>query len=235
MIWDLALNYDGFRDAWQRALDEAGLGPHLFPARETLDLGHMDRTYQVHVALPSSERVKPFSVAATLEWTWDALQAARTATTEEDLLMMLLGDERRHVDTEQPWLRVDITLRASLPLDSPLPLPEPAVWHRWVTDVTARLAHLLPADYGDKAHERLVLAWRGEPEAQAQCAPDGRLYLTKVTLSAWQGINLPRHWDDPDREPDGEPDDQLVDLAKRVWQALQAWEHSLRYLRPAAL
>ena len=79
--------------------------------------------------------------------------------------------------------------------------------------------------------KQLVLSWRGDPEAKVQCAPDGRLYLTGVELSAWQGISLPRHWDDPDREPDEEPDAQLADLVGRVWKALRAWERSVRHLQ----
>jgi hypothetical protein len=45
MIWHLAFAHDGFRNAWQQALHEAGMGPHLFPPTETLDLGRMSRTY----------------------------------------------------------------------------------------------------------------------------------------------------------------------------------------------
>jgi hypothetical protein len=58
--------------------------------------------------------------------------------------MELLGMEKRDVDTEQPWLRVDVTLSATQPLDSSLPLPAATVWRQWVADVTARLAPLCP-------------------------------------------------------------------------------------------
>jgi hypothetical protein len=230
MIWILAMNYDAFRAAWQRALHEAGLERLLSPPKETLDLGDMSRTYRTDLHLEPAQEARPFSVGASLTWTWDALQAARTATTEEALLMMLLGDERRHLDTEQPWLRVDLTLRASLPLDSPLPLPGEAVWRRWLADVARCLAPLLPTEVGEE--RRLVLSWRGEPEAQVHYASDGRLFLTGVELSAWQGIDLPRHWDDPDREPDQGPDDQLADFLEAVAEALDEWNRSLSHLLP---
>jgi hypothetical protein len=173
-------------------------------------------------------------VTATLSWTWDALQSARTATVEEDLLMQLLGEEKRHEDTEQPWLRIDTTLRATLPRDAPLPFPETATWHRWVVDVMARLSPLLSTSTGDEEHERLVLDWCGEPEASLRCAPDGRLHLSRVELQAWQGIDLPRQWDDPERAwlGDEAPDGHLIGFVQRVWQALHEWNQSLALLLP---
>jgi hypothetical protein len=64
--------------------------------------------------------------------------------------------------------------------------------------------------------------------------PDGELYLTGVRLSAWQGINLPRQWDDPRREWEEGPEDQLVDFAHRFWEALGEWKRSLRLLQPTS-
>jgi len=56
------------------------------------------------------------------------------------------------------------------------------------------------------------------------------LPLTRVELSAWQGIDLPRQWDNPDREPDPWPEAQLADLAGRVREALLVWEDCLGHL-----
>jgi len=233
MIWDLALSYDPFRAAWQEALDASDVRAFLCPATETLDLSRMSRTHETHVLLgPGRDpAIEPFTVSASLSWTWDALLSARTATTEEDLLNELFGTAGRDQDTEQPWLRVDVTLSAVLPWASPLPLPETVKWRRWAADVAERLTPLLHSGCTDGDEKPLVLSWRGGPEAKVQCAPNGQLYLTGVELSAWQGINLPRHWDNPDREPDEEPDRQLADLVGRVWKALQAWERSVRYLQ----
>ena len=74
--------------------------------------------------------------------------------------------------------------------------------------------------------------WRGEPESRVRYTPEGELHLTGVKLSAWQGINLPRQWDDPRREWEGGPDEQLVDFAHRVREALGEWKRSLRHLQP---
>jgi hypothetical protein len=226
------MNYEEFRAAWSEALTEAGTWSYIGPPSDTVDLERMSRTYQVYVHLGHSQEVKPFHVSASLSWTWDALQAARTATTEEDALMLFLGDEGRHQDTERPWLRVDVTLSATLPWGSPLSLPEPTRWRAWLADVTARLDPLLSTDSETRDEKMAVFAHRSEPEAEVQPAADGQLYLTGVKLSAWEGIDLPRQWDDPDREQDEDPCDQLADFAERVWEAMEEWNQSLVHLLP---
>lgn len=228
------MNYEQFRAVWYEALTEGGLWSRAFPPTETVDLGSMDRTCQIYIHLPPLQEVKPFHVTARLSWTWDALQAARAATTEEDALMMFLGDERRWEDTERPWLRVDVRLSATLTRGSTLPLPEPAVWRDWLVDVNERLDPLLSADWEARDEEMIVLASRGEPEVEVQPAADGRLSLTGVRLSAWEGINLPRQWDDPYRERDEDPYDQLADFIERVWEAMEEWNQSLVHLLPPA-
>jgi hypothetical protein len=76
-----------------------------------------------------------------------------------------------------------------------------------------------------------VLSWRGEPGARLICQLDGGLALAAVELPAWQGIILPRQWDNPDRGWDDQaPDEQLSDLFQRVARALQVWEASLHHL-----
>lgn len=47
--------------------------------------------------------------------------------------------------------------------------------------------------------------------ARLQCGPDGRIYLTGVYLPVWQGINLLRQWDNPNREPDDWSEEDLAD------------------------
>jgi hypothetical protein len=226
------MNYELFRTAWYEALTEAGMWSYLAPPTETVDLGNMSRTYQVYVHLASSKELEPFHVSAGLSWTWDALQAARSATREEDLLMELLGTENRHVDTERPWLRVDVTLSATLPWGSPIRLPEASMWRNWVADVTERLEPLLSTDWESRDEKTAFFSSRSEPEAEVQPAVDGQLYLTGVKVSAWDTIELPRKWDDPDREPDEDPDEQLTDFFERVWEALREWNQTLAYLLP---
>jgi hypothetical protein len=57
-----------------------------------------------------------FYVTATLSWRWDAALSARSATAEEDLLVEILGRDGSYLVTEQPWLRVDVTLNATVPV-----------------------------------------------------------------------------------------------------------------------
>jgi hypothetical protein len=127
-----------------------------------------------------------------------------------------------------------------VPLDSPLPMPRADAWRRWAAEVAARLSPLLPIDCTEAeypvedGYRSRVLSARDEPEARLRCDPDGRLYLTGVYLPAWQGIDLPRQWDNSDREPDDWPDDDLADFAARVRRALQEWEECLGCLHQQA-
>jgi hypothetical protein len=226
------MDYELFRAAWHDALNESGMLPYIFPPNETIDLRHMSRSYHVTASVAGDEQPRPFYVSLGLSWVWDALQSARTATVEEDLLEQLLGEESRSDETEPPWLRVDVNLWATLPAGSPLPLPDLDAWHRWVDDVMSRLEPLLyDGDEADEAQPP-VLAWRGEPVARLHWAPDGQILLTGVELAAWQGIDLPRHFDDPEREWDEDPADQLVDFARRVWEAVHQWADTLPHLLP---
>ncbi len=224
------MNYDDFRMAWQEALAQARLQTWSF-TNETITLRNMARAYRTHVSLGGPSSADAFNVTAELSWEWDALLSARSETVEEDLLMQVLGDDRRGTPTIPPWLRVDVVLHATRPWGKLLPMPAPAVWQRWVAEVGARLDHLLLRDVEDRDDLPAVLAWRGEPETRFICQPDGQLALAAVQVAAWEGILLPRQWDNPERSCEEEPDEQLADLLGRVAQALRVWEEGLRHLR----
>lgn len=226
------MNYEQFRAVWHQALAEAGVSLGPFGPKETVDLRDMSRTYEVYGQVARLKQIEPFHVTACLSWTWDAMLSARAATTEEDALMLFLGDERRHEDTERPWLRVDVTLSATLPWGSPLPVPAPDQWRDWLADVNERLELLLSTEWETRDEKTAFFASRSEPEAEVQPATDGQLYLTGVKLSAWEGIDLPRQWDDPDREQDEDPSEQLADFVERVWEAMDEWNQSLAHLLP---
>ena len=117
------MNYDEFRTLWHAALDAAGLLPHPLWPTETIDVHQMDRVYSLYVSLGGGRGAEPFYITARLEWNWGAALSARFATREEDLLTALLGRDGSYLVTEQPWLRADVTLNATLPWDSPLPMP----------------------------------------------------------------------------------------------------------------
>ena len=110
-------------------------------------------------------------------------------------------------------------------------MPATTVWKRWVAELDSRLDPLLLRDVEDHDGRPAVLAWRGELEAEFICQPDGQLAFAAVQVSAWEGITLPRQWDNPDRGYDEEPNDQLADLLGRIAQALQVWDESLQHLQ----
>src|ERR1043165_9310493 len=174
------VTYDEFKALWLLALRESGL--RTFGAEalsERLELRATDRIGESVVE--PYHRPDPFTVSAKFRWRWDALHSARTATTEEDMLVELFGrGESASAGTRRPWLRVDISLHASLPLSQPMPLPSKATWALWVRDVIQTLASRAPIipreGFREDAQGQLeILAYQGEPEAKVLCSPDGEL------------------------------------------------------------
>lgn len=55
--------------------------------------------------------------------------------------------------------------------------------------------------------------------------------LTGVELPAYQPILLPRKWDDPERELDEDPDEELAAFAERVKAAMERWGEVVKVLR----
>ncbi len=53
-----------------------------------------------------------------------------------------------------------------------------------------------------------------------------------VDLAGREAVELPRQWDDPGREPDEEPEQQLADFFERISEAMQEWQRSLHLLLP---
>jgi hypothetical protein len=229
------MNYDTFRAAWDEALRNAGLLSSQDHPEETITLGNMERRYTLRVGMATAKRPEPFSSSMKLTWNWDALHSARTQTTEEDALTEFLGRKAaQDRQTDLPWLRVDVALAGGLDWDRPFLLPSQETWRAWVSEVMAPMEALLPAA-GRKQPDgaTTVLSWRGEPEAQVRCGPAGEIWLLGVELAAWQGINLPRQWDDPQRKPDEGPEKHLADLAQRWRNALEIWSKGLKMLLPA--
>ena len=207
--------------------------------QESLDLGTMDRTAKSFIE-PSGIRhdAEPFHVTAALEFTWDALHTARARTTEDDVLHVLHGlDRNRKPRTEVPWLRVDVSFRASTLWGKEIPLPSPSAWQRWACEVLGRLESIEPVMPDERVRERRnglpeILAWQSEPELQLLCKPDGALTLRGVEIASWQAISLPRKWSDPDRKPDKSPEKQLLEMFNRLRLSLHAWVECLDHLVP---
>ncbi len=231
------MTYDEFLQAWQHALRESRLG-HYVRATHTMDLQRLDRAYEAYVE-PMSQEEGPFYVTAKLGWTWSALETAR-GTNEEEVLSHLLGRDEAEMDTDPRWVRVDINLAATLPHGKPVPLPPKARLSEWAEEVGVRLSEIEPVVTKERTREtddgRLeVLAWRDEqPQLDVLCGPDGTLLLAGVSLHAWQAVDVPRRWDDPDRPQDDDPQEQLLALCNRVRAALHAWTQATDHLLPRA-
>jgi hypothetical protein len=235
------MTYQEFKAAWVGALRESGLP--LLSANdgvETLDVRSLSRTFETFVEPLGGQEAEPFHVAASLSWRWDALATARSVTTEEDMLTEVLGRERVWGHTpksERSVLRVDVSLRASLPYGKAIPMPAPSVWTKWAREALGRLERIEPLVPEKTTREGRdgrveILAWQGDPIAKVICGAGGELSLDSVEIAAMQLIELPRRWGDTDRKQDEHPAGQIHDLFARVRAALHAWMQAVDHLRP---
>lgn len=227
------MRYEQFKVAWEESLRASRL--RIRPGgEESLDVRSLARTYRVYVEPIGGTDVPPFYVLGVLSWRWDALTTARAETTEEDMISMLSGRRGSRFATTRPWLRVDIQLSASLDYGKGIPLPSTSAWKKWNRETRTRfdtIEPLIPANSVREGKEGLkVMAWSGAPGIKATCDPDGALKLESLQWSAWQAVELPRHFDDSSRKPDPSPDKQLRKLFERVRAALQAWKEALDHL-----
>jgi hypothetical protein len=104
-------------------------------------------------------------------------------------------------------------------------LPEPNAWRKWASAVIPRI----PSSFSDKLEDENydhIFSWCGEPSVQTTCSSSGQFYLNDVSLSGWKGITLPRQWDDPDRPPEENLFDQLVDLLTWLRENAKVWGDS---------
>jgi len=224
------MNYQEFIDLWQSAWRQTRFQLlHALNPVEAIDIHSMDRTYNTSFVWPKRDLTAPFSGGVEISWTWNALLTARSSTTEEDFLMETYGEFGIHEDTEPPWLRIDIIFEASCTYSSLLPLPLLTSWQNWIAEVNAKVNPSLPQEDFSNEGTPLSYGWRGEPEAIISFGPQGETYLQSVCLKAWQGINLPRQWDDP-AKVDLDPETWLFELAGQIQQAFELWMESLELL-----
>jgi hypothetical protein len=225
------LDYEDFRDMFRQAMRDAHLlSAPLLPS-ETLDLRSGNRSYRIFLHHnPGTNQPGLIHVATELKWTWDSILIARFTTTEEDLLTELLGPENAPDNTEPPFLRVDITLHASVPMDGFYPVPSGGSWRKWAAEVETTVRPYFFVYTTNDPEYPPFQSWTGEPEVELHCSPGGQLYLHGVSLSAWQLLRLPRQWDDPDRPRDEDPLPALVEFLERAGEAQEAWGETLEYL-----
>lgn len=231
------MRYEEFRSAWDDALRESKLSMIGLWGEETLNLRTTSRSYEVHVEPFDGQDAEPFFVAATMSFRWDALNTARTATREEDMLIEVFGREAAYdLDTERPWLRIDIKLNAALTHGKPIPMPPTQAWAKWIQETMGRLEDVEPLTPDEKVRENdegnlEILAWQGTPTARVSCTPEGDLLLEAVSISAMQLMHTPRIFDNPNKEPDEPVYGQLQEMFHRVRASLLAWMQALDHLK----
>lgn len=148
------MTFEEFLAAWNRAVAESRLPRAGFSAT-SLDLGNLDREVKTRVEPLGGQYAEPFYVTAALSFRWSALQTARGATIEEDVLVEILGrDGAEDCDTDHPWVRVDVTFSATVPYGKPLPMPPPERWAAWAEEVTTRLTEFDPRRCGRRGRHR---------------------------------------------------------------------------------
>lgn len=140
------------------------------------------------------------------------------------------------LETEAPWLRVDIELTAALAWGKAHPMPPKEHWARWVREVRERLESIEPLlpDETTRRNDvgRLeILGWQGTPEVEIEVTDDGEAKLGRVRLPAFQILRLPRVFDAPERSDD-EPERQLQEMFGRIRKALHTWSECLDLLQP---
>jgi hypothetical protein len=95
------------------------------------------------------------------------------------------------------------------------------------------MERLSPPDLGEAVGEEGegALFWLGSPAARLACGRDGQLTLSGVSLKAFQGIELPRQWDNPERAWNERGcEAQLESLCVWIHETRKVWTVSLRHL-----
>jgi len=230
------VNHHSFRNAFETALRGSGLAIFGVRGDDLLDLGNLDRIHRITVEPIGEQDAEPFLVTASLSWRWSALHTARTNTTEEDVVTEMFGNnDLAGAPTERPWIRVDITLKATLPYGKPLAMPAPRAMRRWLHEATIRLELVEPSTPEDHLRDHgqfAIRAWQeDEPRVHALCRPSGELVLEGLEIAAWQAIDVPRILDDPDHDPDPGPGEELAAMFGRIQAALSGWMQALDHLR----
>lgn len=227
------VNYSEFRRLLLDALRDEDFD--VLPIVDSLDTDSLDRTCSVPVAA-RQQLTPPFHAGAEVSFRWRAVHSARFATTEEDFLSEIVDRDRaERMNTERPWVRVDMNLRASTPWGKPIRMASPEKLSRWRHELRVRLdeiERLLPEDEVEEtaSGELAYLAYKGEPQITVTSDADGNLLLSRIVLESFVAVHPPRVWDDPERPEDDEVHVEVEQMAKRLRAALYAWGEALDHL-----
>jgi hypothetical protein len=236
------MQYEEFCNRLQRALQAAGLFSACSDhAVESIDLANSTRSWKLNIWRITSDSAEPFHVSARICFDWHPVDAARTFTCEEDLLTELLGRRIRLPKTQCGRTRIDLELHATLPYGSTAPVPEPPLLLSWTGSVSEKLGKLLIDVQEREGKVVAILGSREQPRIETQCREPGGLSLSGISVSAFQMVRIPRHWDDPDRRrAEKDNSGELARIAGRFKEALDEWTKSvaelgnwIRYSPPA--
>jgi hypothetical protein len=226
------VRYAEFRDQLEAALRQEGLFFTGANRRsEKIDLADTVRSWKVHVFRAGPDDTEPFYVSAAIGFKWSPVDAARAHTTEEDLLIDLVGRRGRLPRTAPRWMRVDLSMHASLPYGATTEIPESSLFGAWTTAVVER-ANAAFAEVRTK--DQRVLAVRGghgDLELHARCDSQGVVSLSGIALSAFRIVRVPRAWDSPERRTaEADPARELGRLARTFRAAIDDWGQSIAAL-----
>jgi hypothetical protein len=225
------MRYEEFRDQLQDALLQVGLlDRRPWDPVESIDLTGTGRHWTTYFHSLSSS-LEPFNVSAKIAFDWDAVNAARSQTTEEDLLTALLGRSKAPSGTSRRFARVDLDLYAGLVYGATAAMPDPKLFGSWTVAVVRQLGDLLAEVRQRRGGNLEVLGHVGEIELDTRCNAAGVLSLKALSVDAFRIVRVPRVWDDPDRRnrEKGAARD-LALLARQFRQAVDAWTASVAEL-----
>lgn len=226
------MRYAEFRDQLEDALREEGL---LFDGAsrrvEMIDLRDTARHWKVHVHRTAPANAEPFHVFAAVEFDWSPVDAARAYSCEEDLLTELVGRRTRLPRTERRWIRVDLSLHATLPYGSTTSIPERQVLRGW-TEAVVQAADAVFTHVKEKGGRIVaVLGGHGDVEVHARCYTNGLVSLSTVAISGFRIVRVPRVWDSPERRAvEADSRRELGRLARTFKTALDDWTESISAL-----
>ena len=69
---------------------------------------------------------------------------------------------------------------------------------------------------GEVTNTGLFMSWRGQPEVTVKGNEQGQPVVSSIEVSAFELVKLPRLWDNPEREPDDDPRDQIEAMLGRL-------------------
>jgi len=223
------MRYNEFREKLLDALKEGGLfAGTVDNTTETIDLAENARHWKLCIARSGRPDMEPFHVSAKISFDWSPCDSARSHICEEDLLLELLGQKKRDLNTAQRFKRVDLELYAGLPYGSSAPIPDPQVLAAWTDSVNETLDKLLVEIKERQNQVIAVLGGREEVLIEARCEAGGMLSLKGLSVGGFRLVRVPRAWDDPDRrEAEKGADNELARLAQRFKGAMDEWTRSI--------